>query len=381
MPTLKEFSKDTLIYGIGSSLNKLIAIFLLPFYTRALSPSDYGILGTLNVLVGLLSIILGLGLPGATARYFFVPKSQRIKGEILFTSLILRAITGFGFAILVIPWANLISLKLFDSENYSAVVIISAFTIPIVTILLLQEMIYRYFRQPVKYVFITILKALFGPGFGILFVIVLNWGVLGAKLGTFLNALIALIFAFLYYAKNKYTPRFSKYWAKKMLSFGFPLIWTGIASWVFTASDRFFLLHYDSLSSIGLYTIGNTFSQPVVLINMAVTMGLTPLLLSSYEEENNHKKPRTKEFAANTWHLYISIAVLLALGLSIFGKDLLKTITTPDYLDAALCIPFITFGLIFNQSAVMTGNGMTLKKKTKPYFWIMLFVACINVFF
>ena len=60
MSLIKRFSKDTLIYGIGESVKKVIGIFLLPFYTRALSPAEYGILDTTGTFILLLSAFFGL---------------------------------------------------------------------------------------------------------------------------------------------------------------------------------------------------------------------------------------------------------------------------------------------------------------------------------
>ena len=35
--------KGSMVYGIGGELNRFIGLFLLPFYTRALTPDDYGV--------------------------------------------------------------------------------------------------------------------------------------------------------------------------------------------------------------------------------------------------------------------------------------------------------------------------------------------------
>ena len=61
-------------------------------------------------------------------------------------------------------------------------------------------------------------------------------------------------------------------WAKKMLNYGFPLMWSGLAIWVFTSSDRFFLLHYKEVSSVSYYAVGSSLAQSVQIINMAVQM-------------------------------------------------------------------------------------------------------------
>ncbi len=163
-----------------------------------------------------------------------------------------------------------------------------------------------------------------------------------------------------------------------MLKFGFPLIFTGILSWVNSVSDRFFLLHYQDLNQIGLYSIGNIFSQPIMLVNMALSMSSTVLVLSLYSEEKNEDKPETKDFLTKIWYTYLAIAISVASLVSIFSYDLVKFITTPEYIGGILAIPFLIFSQILYQSAQLTGNGMTLKEQSKPYFWIMLVAAGAN---
>ena len=42
---MSRFAKEFVIYGVSGALSKIIMVFLVPIYTRVLTPSDYGILG------------------------------------------------------------------------------------------------------------------------------------------------------------------------------------------------------------------------------------------------------------------------------------------------------------------------------------------------
>jgi O-antigen/teichoic acid export membrane protein len=252
--------------------------------------------------------------------------------------------------------------------------------IPVQNISKLQEILFRYYRVPWKYIVVSIVRAIVNPIIGILLVVVLNLGVFGATLASLISSSVVLFFAYFYYTRKKYVAVFSWYWAKKMLRFGFPLIFTGILVWVNNVSDRFFLLHYSSLDQIGLYSIGNTFSQPILLINMALTMSSTVLVMSLYsEEKDNPDKPKTKAFLTKIWYTYLAIAGSIAAFISIFSFEIVKLVTTPEYLGGILAIPFLLFSHILYQSMQLTGNGMTLEEKSKPYFWIMLAAAGTNV--
>src|SRR5204863_58081 len=52
---LKELFRHSAIYGLGSIVARILAVLLLPLYTRYLSPTDYGLIETLVVYAALLT--------------------------------------------------------------------------------------------------------------------------------------------------------------------------------------------------------------------------------------------------------------------------------------------------------------------------------------
>jgi O-antigen/teichoic acid export membrane protein len=68
---LKQFSEDALVFGLGKGIKKFIGLLLLPIYTRALSPEEFGILDTLGAGIFFLTTLFGLGLDSASSYFFF----------------------------------------------------------------------------------------------------------------------------------------------------------------------------------------------------------------------------------------------------------------------------------------------------------------------
>ncbi len=378
MSSIKNLSKDTLIYGVGTVLQKIIGFILLPFYTRALAPSDYGVLDTLTTLTFFVGTIFGLGLGGATSRYFFIAESEEEKKRLLYTSATIRLISFTIPMLFFVFFSSKISLLLFDTDEYSLVVLFTGFLFYFVTQQEIQSQIFRFYREAIKFNIVALSRTVIYPASGILFVVVLRWGVLGATLATLITSIVALIFGYFYFVRKKYIRQFSWFWAKKMLKFGIPLIFVSMLTWVNSVSDRFFILHYQELSQIGLYSIGNTFSQPIQLINMAISMGSMVVVMSLYSEEKEEEKPETKALLTKIWYVYLAIAISVASMISIFSYDLVKFVTTPSYIGGILAIPFLLFAQILYYSADLTGNGMTFKEQSKPYFWILLVAAGVN---
>jgi O-antigen/teichoic acid export membrane protein len=374
----KEYIKDTIVYGLGSGIKKFIGLFLLPFYTRALSPSDYGILDTLSTSVFFISAFLNMGLDTASGFYFFKGKDDKEKGEIIFTVFVLRLVSAIP-ALILSFFSGQISKALFGTEQYTAVVFFSCMFLPISLLVSEQSHLYRFYRAPWKYNIVTIIQSLASIGAGISLVVILKYGVVGAQMASVISSSAVVVFSFFNFARKKYTYRFSFVWAKKMLKYGFPLVWAGIASWFFISSDRFFLLHYQNLKEMGYYSIGATFSQPILLINMAVQMSYSVLFFSQYNKEVDPAKQSSRKIIKDIFSLFLIVTIIVSAFLSIFGIELINTITTKDYTYGALAIPLLTFSAIFDQGFQITSLGIHLTEKTWYFTIIIVITALFNV--
>jgi len=374
---LKKFSKDAVVYGLGAGLKKFIGIFLLPFYTRALNPAEFGLLDTLGTFAFFVAAIIGVGIDSASGFYFFEFKTEKEKGELLFTTFILRLLTLIPSLILCL-FSKDISIFLFDTPSYTWLVFISCITIPVDFMLSEQSHIYRYFKKPWKYNLITILKSFISVGLGITLVVILKIGVLGALLATLFSSLAVVIYSFFYFTRKKYTYSFNWDYAKKMIAFGYPLIWAAVAQWVYVASDRFFLLYYKDLTEIGYYSIGSTFSQPIGLINMAVQMTFGVLFLEMYNSEQT-LKTKSAKFSSDIFKLYMIVAVIISVFLSIFSTNMINFITTPAYILGSLAVPLLTFSIIFAQGQQIVSMGISISKKTWHYSWLVTVAALLNI--
>src|SRR6266511_3595516 len=68
---LKELVRHSAIYGLGSIVARVIAVLLLPLYTRYLSPSDYGLIETLVALSAVLTALVAQAMKSAFFRFYF----------------------------------------------------------------------------------------------------------------------------------------------------------------------------------------------------------------------------------------------------------------------------------------------------------------------
>jgi O-antigen/teichoic acid export membrane protein len=373
----RAFIKDSVVYGLGNGLKKFIGLFLLPFYTRALSVGEFGMLETLGTTAALLGGFLSVGLDSACGFYYFkAPEDE--KGDVLSATFFLRLFS----VLFIVPFfffREYLSQLLFGSSDHGLLVVLFLLLVPVNLMMSEQSHLFRYFRQPWRYNLITIIKSLTNIGIGITLVIVLKRGVEGAMWARVGSSSLVVVLAFFGFNFRKYSFRFSLRWGKQLLKYGFPMIWAGIAAWIYNSSDRYFLLHYHNLHNVGLYSIGAIFSQPVLLINMAVQMSFGVLFFQSYYNEKDEAKPATRKMAIDIYQLYLVTSVVLATGLSVFSDILVPFVATPDYADGARVVPLLMFSYIAAQSYQTMGPGISLSEKTWHFAWITGLTATLNI--
>ena len=84
---IKILGKQSFIYGIGIILSRGLGFFLIPLYTHYLSPKDYGIMEMLDLIGGIISIFLAMGLTNSILRFHAFYDDQKEKDQVKATRL------------------------------------------------------------------------------------------------------------------------------------------------------------------------------------------------------------------------------------------------------------------------------------------------------
>jgi O-antigen/teichoic acid export membrane protein len=147
----------------------------------------------------------------------------------------------------------------------------------------------RLEHRPWTFTSFTIARVLIQVPLALVFLIVFDWGpagYLGANLATAVILNLAAI--------PFYVPRLRFLWdralMRAMLAFAIPAMFTGISFFFLKLSDRFFLLHYQSIAVVGLYTVANSLSQPLYIVGMAFRMAWPQWHYAKLNEPERHKR-------------------------------------------------------------------------------------------
>src|SRR5262245_12579681 len=92
--------KNATIYLTASIMQRGLAFFLAPLYTRFLTPTDYGVTGVVGSLVPIWSLLFGLGVQSSVTRLYYKYKADdpvrvaRVWGTSLMIALASIAVLG-----------------------------------------------------------------------------------------------------------------------------------------------------------------------------------------------------------------------------------------------------------------------------------------------
>ena len=73
---IKNLSTNSLVYGVGSTIQKFIGFFLLPFFTSVLSTADYGVFALISLIGVAMNGFLSLGTGNSMGLIYFREKNK-----------------------------------------------------------------------------------------------------------------------------------------------------------------------------------------------------------------------------------------------------------------------------------------------------------------
>lgn len=368
---LRSLAKDSLIYTLPAVFSRGIAFFLIPLYTRALAPGDFGSLDLLLTFASIINLTIALEISQAVARFYPIEKDLERQRE--------YASTAFWFTLLTYSVFGAITLAL-SSQLAPAIMgrndLTTEFTIGVAYIVLngIFYLIQNQFKWEFKSKHYAICSTILTLSTAIAAVWLAYWlqmGLKGLLIGMLVGALSGCAYG-LIFLRNSFRLPFKVERLKEMLLFSLPLVPSGIAIFINTYADRLIINHYMSLEDVGLYGIASRLAGASMLLMAGLQGALGPLIYK------NHELPETPNHIATAFRIFIFISLIFYIMASFFSYELLALLTTPDYYAAAPLIIFLIPAFFLSQMYIFA-PGIGLAKKTKYVMYINICGAILNI--
>lgn len=368
-----RLSKHSIIYGLGVAASQFLGFVLIPLYTHYLTPEDYGTLEIFNVTLSILGVIILMGLTSALFRSYYQNDDPDNKKVVVSTAFLFFSIVSAITIIVLIALSKYISSALFDSDEFTFYFQILFLTLFFDRGMTIGLSYLRAREQPTHYALFTLARFIIGAGLNIYFVAFLEKGVLGILESNLIAS--AVVYAVLIVRLVKDVRfRFSSRELKKMLAFGLPLIPTGLAVWILTMADRYFLQFLSTPDELGLYSLGYKYGLVIqVILVEPFQLAWLPFMFSTTSREN------AKEIYSRVFTYFLFVIMFVALVISVLSKEIVAVMSPSSFVEAYKIVPFVALSYVLFGCYYALMVGINLKGKTKYLIPIVLFACILNL--
>ena len=350
-------NKDIISYGFVTAIAKGIQFLMLPILTRLFSPSDYGVIDLLATVMGLFTILMSLSLESAIARMWHEAEDQNQRKKLL--TSVMFFITTFGTVVFLLAWAtwNLLPREITGLHNLESILPAAIGTALLVSILSAPQMALRMERKVFRFGILQIANTALGIVFSLAMIIYLDMGLLGLFLGYLVAAAFALGLG-IYWTRHYLHFQISGPDLRNCLKFSLPMVPAVFLSWADGQVDRLVLLFMLGLGVVGVYGAAAKIVMLLAVLVGVFRLAWLPIALSRINEPSRNAYFRSSLIG------YLAITTCLGLILVTYSRELLVVLTTSEYVEGYVVIPWLVGAQIAYGSASITNLGMLISKRT-----------------
>jgi O-antigen/teichoic acid export membrane protein len=321
---LRRLATTGAAYTAASIISKLIAVALLPLYTRHLSTGDYGVAEILFAAVVTASIVVRLGLIEAVLRFYYRDDEdpERIVGA-TFSGLFWFATIG---ALIALPFAGPLSELLLDHRAVG-LTRIAIGGLWVATLFEYLLTLYRLDERARAYFITTIANVVATIALTVILVVGVGDGARGLLLGSYLTG-AAFVVVLIFEQRRRLTLRVEVPLLRRLLRFGLPTMPAEVSLYLLNLVDRVIIIHVAGPTQAGLYSVGVKFAQAVNVLVRGFQLAWPPLAYSIRDDDE------ARRTYATVITLFLAACTWLVVGLWLLAQYLIRFFAAPKFFDA-----------------------------------------------
>jgi len=351
----------SVVYGIAQLATAAAAVGLLPIYTAALTPRDFGAVAVLELAMSVVASLTGTSIGSAATRLQFRADPARSKHALWTTGLF--ALLAQCGAIAGIGWLarEPLAAALFGSDHGGGVALIGPL-LALTAVNLISGFCFAYLRaleRSTLFLGITLGGLALRIGLNLWLLVALQWGVAGYLWsGAIAGAVQSSVLLLVLFARRSWS--FERPLWRAIASFAFPIAIAALASLAMHQADLWVLrFRLGDLTQIGLYAFAYAIVQRANGLLLTPFSSIWSARLYEIDTGPHRRKAYHRVFRGFT---LVSACALLALALC--SRPVVELLASPEYGPSAelvpiLCIGFFLFSLhgFFVVPALLAGRG------------------------
>lgn len=355
-------------YAAVTIVQKGLPLLLLPIYTWALTPAEYGELGVLIALGVGLAYLFSFGQEVSLFRSLFQtgtkPGERRRLLEtaanlLLAVPLGAAALLALPGVLVVYEWLSVDPLDL-PLVLLNSALVVSNTVLPF-TVLRAEERLRDFIR-------LNAILTVMTTAFTLAFVVWFDWGVTG----WFSGAILATLATWTWTVRIVPWP-----WSRtlhgdhlrRLLRIGLPLIPHQLSLWGLQLANRIILVGLVTKAQVAVFTLASTMALPVTLLAGSLVHGVFPSYGRAVEE------PTQRRALSAIVTLQVTTVVSLGVAVALIAPPLCILLFPPVYAAAAPIVSLIALGNALGALYAVPLNAAALLAGRTTFAWIATAMA------
>ncbi len=332
---LRRLATTGAAYTAASILSKLIAVALLPLYTRYLTPADYGAAEVMFAAVVSASIVVRFGMIEALLRFYY--KDDEDPAQVVASSFAALFWLSTAAALIALPFAGAISEMLLD-RSAPELARISIGGLWVLTMVEYLLTLFRLEERARAYFVTTIVNVLAAIALTVILVVGRDAGARGLLLGSYLSGAVVAL-GLIAVQWRRLSLRFDRPLMRRMTRFGLPTMPAELSLYRLNFVDRIVIVRSAGLAEAGLYSLAVKFAQAVNVLVRGFQLAWPPLAYSIRDDG----EARRAYAAIVTW--FVAGCAFVVTGMWLFSRWIVRILAAPQFFESYEAIGLIATGV------------------------------------
>ena len=369
---LGRLAGDTAVYGLADAVGKGLSLILFPIFTRIFTPREYGVMEVIGTVTLLISAVLVLGLDNATTRHYYGAEN-RSRGDVVLGSALAFSLTVyFGGTVPLLFASRWIAATVFGTDEYRRAMFVALFAVPFVLLVNFSLNTLRRVFRPWSFAGLSLAWLGLTISLNLLLVWRLRWGVEGTYYANLIAGTV-MAGAGILCTRRHYRWAWDGRLIVSLLRYGIPLVPASLCLWGLSVMDRFFLVHYSTLTDVGLYSTANRLTSILAFGVGAFQMAWGPFAFAISDERH------ARTTYSRTLSYYMAAGGLAVLLLSLFAREALQVLTPPGYHRAAVAVAPLALAVLAYGAYTLVAIGVNLANRTSQVSITLAAAVVINL--
>ena len=365
--------KHALIYGGAIIISKIVSFFMLPIYAHCLQAEGYGIVGMIDVMISVTTMLIVYGITGAMWRFYYERTTDGEQKALISTTLILMFLLVTAASIPLLLFHNQLAYLAFGRQELGNYVIIAAISFVFEMTSRTAEAYILIRQRSIIYSLLALLRLVLSLSLNIYFIVYCELGVLGflysSLICSFTMSVITHAYTFSFVGIH-----FDKSVVRETIGYSLPLLPGYVAMFARNNADRVLMRAFIGLAQVGAYEMLNNF------VSLIGTFIVEPFS-KSWDAKRFEicDKPEGPETLARMFTYQLALMLFVGLVLSLEIPLLLRLLTPKEFWQGGEVAFLMVIARILSACYYQMYFGLLHAKRTHRISQIQIICSLLDV--